>query len=97
MSSPRKDGIDDDRRGVALKSSPPVAVPCCPWSWSLDFTMQSINRFLYGPTPEEKIRALQGNIRGEQRRLDRDMREVRYTRDSRAFCDVLILFIPGSS
>ena len=38
--------------------------------------MQSINRFLYGPTPEERIRALQGNLRGEQRRLDRDMREV---------------------
>ncbi|EJD00989.1 vacuolar sorting protein Vps24 [Fomitiporia mediterranea MF3/22] len=38
--------------------------------------MQSINRFLYGPTPEEKIRAWQGRIRGEQRQLDREMRQL---------------------
>ncbi|OCB84519.1 hypothetical protein A7U60_g8505 [Sanghuangporus baumii] len=38
--------------------------------------MQSINRFLYGPTPEEKIRSWQGKLRGEQRQLDREMRQV---------------------
>ncbi|KAL5508418.1 IDH2 [Sanghuangporus vaninii] len=38
--------------------------------------MQSINRFLYGPTPEEKIRAWQGKLRGEQRQLDREMRQL---------------------
>ena len=38
--------------------------------------MQSINRFLYGPTPEEKVRAWQSKIRAEQRQLDREMRQV---------------------
>ncbi|PAV20823.1 mitochondrial NAD-dependent isocitrate dehydrogenase subunit 2 precursor [Pyrrhoderma noxium] len=38
--------------------------------------MQSINRFLYGPTPEEKIRSWQSKIRGEQRQLDREMRQL---------------------
>lgn len=39
-------------------------------------TMQSINRFLYGPTPEERIRAWQAKLRSESRQLDRQMREV---------------------
>ena len=38
--------------------------------------MQSINRFLYGPTPEEKIKAWQAKLRSEQRSLDREMRQV---------------------
>ncbi|TEB35696.1 vacuolar sorting protein Vps24 [Coprinellus micaceus] len=38
--------------------------------------MQSINRFLYGPTPEEKVRAWQAKLRGEQRQLDREMRQL---------------------
>ncbi|KAI0347282.1 vacuolar sorting protein Vps24 [Trametopsis cervina] len=38
--------------------------------------MQSINRFLYGPTAEEKIRAWQGKLRAEQRQLDREMRQL---------------------
>jgi len=38
--------------------------------------MQTINRFLYGPTPEEKIRAWQTKIRAEQRTLDREMRQL---------------------
>ena len=38
--------------------------------------MQSINRFLYGPTPEEKVRAWQGRLRAESRQLDREMRQV---------------------
>ncbi|KAF8351409.1 vacuolar sorting protein Vps24 [Amanita rubescens] len=38
--------------------------------------MQSINRFLYGPTPEERVRAWQGKLRAESRQLDREMRQV---------------------
>jgi charged multivesicular body protein 3 len=38
--------------------------------------MQSINRFLYGPTPEEKVRAWQTKLRAESRNLDRDMKQV---------------------
>ncbi|KAI0081760.1 vacuolar sorting protein Vps24 [Panus rudis PR-1116 ss-1] len=38
--------------------------------------MQAINRFLYGPTPEEKIRAWQAKLRAEQRVLDREMRQL---------------------
>ncbi|KAK7695860.1 hypothetical protein QCA50_000498 [Cerrena zonata] len=38
--------------------------------------MQTINRFLYGPTPEERIRAWQGKLRAEQRALDREMRQL---------------------
>ena len=38
--------------------------------------MQSINRFLYGPTPEERVRAWQAKLRAESRQLDREMRQV---------------------
>ncbi|EIN10365.1 vacuolar sorting protein Vps24 [Punctularia strigosozonata HHB-11173 SS5] len=38
--------------------------------------MQTINRFLYGPTPEEKVRAWQAKLRSEQRQLDREMRQL---------------------
>jgi len=38
--------------------------------------MQSINRFLYGPTPEERVRAWQGKLRAESRQLDREMRQL---------------------
>ncbi|KAF9485305.1 vacuolar sorting protein VPS24 [Pholiota conissans] len=38
--------------------------------------MQSINRFLYGPTPEERIRAWQAKLRSESRQLDREMRQL---------------------
>ncbi|KAH7926752.1 hypothetical protein BV22DRAFT_1086226 [Leucogyrophana mollusca] len=38
--------------------------------------MQSINRFLYGPTPEEKVRAWQSKLRAESRQLDREMRQL---------------------
>ncbi|TFK55928.1 vacuolar sorting protein VPS24 [Heliocybe sulcata] len=38
--------------------------------------MQSINRFLYGPTPEEKVRAWQSKLRAETRLLDREMRQL---------------------
>lgn len=39
--------------------------------------MQSINRFLYGPTPEERVQAWQAKLRTEGRMLDREMRQVR--------------------
>lgn len=38
--------------------------------------MQSINRFFYGPTPEERVKAWQAKLRAEQRVLDREMRQV---------------------
>jgi charged multivesicular body protein 3 len=38
--------------------------------------MQSINRFLYGPTPEERVRAWQGKLRSETRSLEREMRQL---------------------
>jgi charged multivesicular body protein 3 len=38
--------------------------------------MQSFNRFLYGPTPEEKVRLWQGKLRAEGRQLDREMRQL---------------------
>ncbi|KAI6047136.1 Snf7 family [Pisolithus marmoratus] len=38
--------------------------------------MQSINRFLYGPTPEERVRAWQAKLRAEGRKLDREMRQL---------------------
>jgi hypothetical protein len=39
--------------------------------------MQTINRFLYGPTPEDRVRAWQSKLRQESRVLDREMRQVR--------------------
>jgi charged multivesicular body protein 3 len=38
--------------------------------------MQSINRFLYGPTAEEKVRAWRTKLRSKQRELEREMRQV---------------------
>ncbi|KAI1795218.1 vacuolar sorting protein Vps24 [Ganoderma leucocontextum] len=38
--------------------------------------MQTINRFLYGPTAEEKVRAWQAKLRSEQRVLEREMRQL---------------------
>ncbi|KAF4575041.1 Vacuolar protein-sorting-associated protein 24 [Pleurotus pulmonarius] len=38
--------------------------------------MQSINRFFYGPTPEERVKAWQTKLRAEQRVLDREMRQL---------------------
>lgn len=38
--------------------------------------MQAINRFFYGPTPEERVRAWQSKLRTEQRHLDREMRQL---------------------
>ncbi|KAI0036766.1 vacuolar sorting protein Vps24 [Vararia minispora EC-137] len=38
--------------------------------------MQTINRFIYGPTPEERVSAWQTKLRGEGRTLDREMRQL---------------------
>jgi hypothetical protein len=38
--------------------------------------MQSVNRFLYGPTPEEKVRGWQQKLKTESRVLDREIRQV---------------------
>ncbi|GLB33864.1 putative vacuolar sorting protein VPS24 [Lyophyllum shimeji] len=38
--------------------------------------MQTIHRFLYGPTPEERVRAWQAKLRAEGRQLDREMRQL---------------------
>jgi hypothetical protein len=39
--------------------------------------MKSINRFIYGPTPEEKIRDWQSKLRTQERQLDREVANVR--------------------
>lgn len=41
--------------------------------------MQTITRYIYGPTPEEKVRNWQAKLRSEQRVLERDMRQARAT------------------
>lgn len=38
--------------------------------------MESINRILYGPTPEQRVREWQSKLRQESRVLDREMRQV---------------------
>ncbi|KIY49259.1 vacuolar sorting protein VPS24 [Fistulina hepatica ATCC 64428] len=38
--------------------------------------MQAINKFLYGPTPEERVRAWQAKLRSEGRQLEREMRQL---------------------
>lgn len=39
--------------------------------------MQTIKGFLYGPTPEDRVRAWQTKLRQESRVLDREIRQVR--------------------
>jgi hypothetical protein len=38
--------------------------------------MKSINRFIYGPTPEEKVKKWQGNLRQQERHLEREVLNV---------------------
>ncbi|CAH7674843.1 Snf7-domain-containing protein [Phakopsora pachyrhizi] len=38
--------------------------------------METFNRFLYGPTPEEKVKKWQSKIRTEERQMDRDIRSI---------------------
>lgn len=39
--------------------------------------MKSINRWVYGPSPEEKVREWQAQLRKESRQLDREVLNVR--------------------
>lgn len=39
--------------------------------------MKSVNRWLYGPTPEEKVRSWQTKLRQQERQLDKEIRNVR--------------------
>lgn len=39
--------------------------------------MKSVNRWLYGPTPEEKVRSWQNKLRQQERQLDKEIRNVR--------------------
>lgn len=47
-----------------------------PLPLTIPMTMESINRFLYGPTPEQRVREWQSKLRQESRVLDREMRQV---------------------
>lgn len=38
--------------------------------------MKSISRYIYGPTPEEKVRDWQAKLRTQQRQLDREITNV---------------------
>lgn len=39
--------------------------------------MKSVNRWLYGPSPEEKVRSWQTKLRQQERQLDKEIRNVR--------------------
>lgn len=60
-------------------------------------SMKSINRFLYGPTPEEKVRAWQQKLRTEQRQLDKEIRQVRFPLLTRHVHDSLELIAYSST
>lgn len=38
--------------------------------------MQSINRWLYGPSPEEKVKKWKQTLRTQERQLDREINNV---------------------
>jgi len=38
--------------------------------------METINRFIYGPTPEQRVREWQSKLRAESRSLEREMRQL---------------------
>jgi len=38
--------------------------------------MQSLNRWFYGPTPEERVRSWQRKLKSESRQLDREIRQL---------------------
>jgi charged multivesicular body protein 3 len=39
--------------------------------------LKSINRYIYGPTPEERLKEWDRKLRTEQRQLDKEIRQVR--------------------
>ncbi|KAI9634283.1 Snf7-domain-containing protein [Dioszegia hungarica] len=52
--------------------------------------MKSINRWVYGPTPEEKVRAWQQKLRQEERQLEREALNLdRQTQKSRSELKIL--------
>lgn len=38
--------------------------------------MESVNRFLYGPTPEERVKKWQTKIKSEERQLEREIKSI---------------------
>jgi len=38
--------------------------------------LKSINRYIYGPTPEERLKEWDRKLRTEQRQLDKEIRQV---------------------
>ncbi|MCO5559247.1 hypothetical protein L7F22_012842 [Adiantum nelumboides] len=38
--------------------------------------MQTVSKFIFGPTQEERVKAVQSKLRSEQRALDREMRSI---------------------
>ncbi|KAI0732920.1 vacuolar sorting protein Vps24 [Fomitopsis betulina] len=63
-------------RVSTVAATPPPVTPRWVLTPILPRTMQSINRFIYGPTPEERVRQWQSKLRQEQRVLDREMRQL---------------------
>jgi charged multivesicular body protein 3 len=45
--------------------------------------MKSINRWMYGPTAEERVREWQGKLRTETRKLDREIMNVSEEEEAR--------------
>lgn len=70
--------------GSARLAVPPVCrqLPAVTTSYSHTLppplAMESINRFIFGPTPEQRVREWQNNLRQQKRNLDREMRQVGY-------------------
>ena len=75
------DGVYTTKYGNTAPVAAPTVAACLESIRSLLHLpitfMQTINRFLYGPTPEERVRAWQAKLRQESRVLDREMRQVR--------------------
>lgn len=47
-----------------------------PVSRRVEWVMQSVNRFLFGPTPEERVKKWQTQLKTESRALDREIRQL---------------------
>lgn len=47
--------------------------------------MKSLNRWMYGPSPEEKVRSWQQKLRQQERQLDREIMNVRSSSAARSF------------
>ena len=61
---------------LASRHRPPSSLP--PFLLPPSLTpMKSVNKWLYGPTPEEKVRAWQVKLKQQERALDREIQHVR--------------------